>query len=302
MTVNGEKEAKIGVSDSYLRTDLACESASAAAAAPVGAANTREYERGGFSFAELTVDKESEREAGRRAGRYVTAFTKRLTELDESEREKFARALGEEIRDFTKSVTKKDVSPETSVLVCGLGNRSVTPDALGPRVVDLLTVTRHIEGGAPFSRLSAIAPGTLGQTGIEAAEQLAGAVGEVAPDAVIAVDALAARSTARLAATVQLCSSGISPGSGVGNARREISERTLGVPVIALGVPTVVDSSTLVFDALGAAGLGELGDSVRGVLDEGRTMFVAPRECDVISEITASIIAEAIEYAFGVRT
>lgn len=282
----------------YTRTDLLIESAEATA---VRGAGTTEYERDGFAFASMTVGKDEAPLIGREAGRYVTVFPGQMTDFDEDEAERFARALGAELREFAAGALGREVSPETSVLVCGLGNRSVTPDAIGPRVTDMLTVTRHLPSGAPFSRLSAVAPGTLGQTGIEAAEQLAGAVRETKPDAVIAVDALASRATARLATTVQICDTGISPGSGVGNARREISRRTLGVPVIAVGVPTVVDSSTLVSDALEAAGLGGFGDEVRRVLDEGRNMFVSPRECDVIAETVASIIAAAIEYAFGIR-
>lgn len=281
----------------YLRTDLACESAAAFGAV----AAITEYERDGFAFASMTVGEDESEAVGKRKGRYVTAFAGRMTDFDDERCDRFSRALGEELRLFVCETTKRAVGAQTSVLVCGLGNRSVTPDAVGPRTVDLLTVTRHLSPDAPFSRISAIAPGTLGQTGIEAAEQLAGAIGETKPDAVIAVDALASRSTDRLAATVQICDSGISPGSGVGNARREISRDTMGLPVIAIGVPTVVDSSTLVSDALETAGLGEYGDEVRRVLDEGKNMFVAPRECDVISEVVASVIASAIEYAFGVR-
>ena len=288
----------MSVKNEYLRTDLACESAQMAAGV---SPRVTQYEREGFSFASMSVDESESEAIGRRPGRYVTAFAGRMTDLDDDRADLFSRALGTELRRFVCEALGADADSATSVLVCGLGNRSVTPDAIGPRVVDLLTVTRHLSPDAPFSRLSAIAPGTLGQTGIEAAEQLAGAVGETKPDAVIAVDALASRATARLATTVQICDSGISPGSGVGNARREISRETLGVPVIALGVPTVVDSATLVSDALEAAGLGEYGDEVRRVLDEGRNMFVSPRECDVIAESVAAIVAAAIEYAFGIR-
>lgn len=288
--------ALYGSYDGYRRTDLACESAKTGTAPK----EATEYEVGGFSFASLCVGEDESEALGRRPGRYVTAFAGRITDLDGGRAEDFARALGTELRRFADDAVG-GVSGNTSVLVCGLGNRSVTPDAMGPRVVDLLTVTRSVPRDETLPIISAIAPGTLGQTGIEAAEQLAGAVRETSPDAVIAVDALASRATERLAATVQICSSGISPGSGVGNARREISRETLGVPVIAVGVPTVVDSSTLVSDALEAAGLTEYDERLKRVLDEGREMFVAPRECDVISEAAASIVAAAIEYAFGIR-
>ena len=282
--------------DGYRRTDLACESAKEGAAVKEATG----YSVGGFSFASLSVSEDESETLGRRPGRYVTAFAGRITDFDDETADNFSRALGNELRRFVADAAG-GVSEKTSALVCGLGNRAVTPDAIGPRVVDLLTVTRNIPSEEKLPIISAIAPGTLGQTGIEAAEQLMGAVRETSPDTVIAVDALASRATERLAATVQICDSGISPGSGVGNARREISRATLGVPVIAIGVPTVVDSSTLVSDALEAAGLDGYDERLKRVLDEGREMFVAPRECDVISEVAASIIAAAIEYAFGIR-
>ena len=284
----------------YARTDLACESA---AAVPAFAKAAREYDRDGFSFAELVVGEKDEAAIGRRRGRYVTAFAGRMNEFDDDESERFARSLGAELRAFVCSELREERESlgGASILVCGLGNRSVTPDALGPRTVDLLAVTRHLPPSPRFARLSAIAPGTLGQTGIEAAEQLAGAVAETRPDAVVAVDALASRSTERLAATVQLCSAGISPGSGVGSARWEISRETLGVPVIAVGVPTVVDCATLVSDALEAAGMTSPDGELVRVLDEGRSMFVSPRECDIITEDCAAIIAAAIEYACALR-
>ena len=282
----------------FVRTDLACESAAVASAS---APFAREYERDGFAFAELFVKPEDEEALGRARGRYITAFCGRMSAFDEDEGERFARALGGELRELVGGEIEKRIDSDTSILVCGLGNRSMTPDALGPRAVDLLTVTRHLPPCKKFSRISAIAPGTLGQTGIEAAEQLAGAIKETRPDAIIAVDALAARSTERLAATVQLCTAGISPGSGVGNARHEISRAALGVPVIAVGVPTVVDCATLVSDALEEAGMDGDGDSFRRILERESTMFVSPRDCDVITEDCAAIIAAAIEYAFNLR-
>lgn len=278
----------------YRRTDLACESALFAPER----GRVREYSRRGVRFAKMTVERADESLAGRRAGTYVTVYSGKIPSPGDESAENIACAVGEELADFLGRACGGPV--RRTVLVCGLGNRSVTPDALGPHSVDLMTVTRHLEGGN-FARLCAVCPGTLGQTGIEAAEQLSAAVREISPDAVIAVDALASRSVERLAATVQISDSGICPGSGVGNARREISRETLGVPVIAVGVPTVVDSCTLVADALEAAGYGELGDEVLAVLDAGRNMFVAPRECDEISENAAAMICAAIEKACLIR-
>lgn len=288
----------------YSRTDLACESV-AGQKARQNCASVRDYTRGGFEFSELIIKPEDESGCGKKAGRYVTSFPGKMWMWDEVRAGDYEDALAGEIRDFTADVTGKTVGRDTSVMICGIGNRSVTPDALGPRVIDCLTVTRHVMGeGGIFdrmgcSRISAIAPGTLGQTGIEALDLIRGAVAETSPDAVIVIDALAARSTERLSTTVQLSDAGICPGSGIGNSRREISRDTVGVPVIALGVPTVVDSSTLVWDVLGNAGLGDAEDRVREVLDRGKDFFVSPKECDTIIENVAKIIAVSIEEAFG---
>ena len=172
--------------------------------------------------------------------------------------------------------------PEGPVLVAGLGNESITPDALGPEAVHLMLATRHLPAGTAAALgmgtlrpVSAIAPGVLGQTGIETCEILAALVKEVSPAAVIAVDALAAGDPARLGATVQICDTGISPGSGVANRRKELSAQTLGVPVIAVGVPTVTDFS---------AGGGE-------------PMMVTPREIDLIIENAAKTVAFALNKA-----
>jgi spore protease len=190
------------------------------------------------------------------------------------------------------------------VLVVGLGNREITSDAIGPKTADKLTVTRHIKyadedvwNELDMCEVSALSPGVLGQTGIETVELVRGAVENVRPQLVLAVDALAARSSSRLAATVQLCDSGIAPGSGVGNERGAICLETVGAPVVALGVPTVVDSSTLVYDALAQAGIEQVDERLREILENGRRFYVSPKEADVIAERTAAIIAHAINRA-----
>ena len=172
--------------------------------------------------------------------------------------------------------------PEGPVLVAGLGNESITPDALGPEVVNLMLATRHLPPGTAAALglgalrpVSVIAPGVLGQTGTETCEILAALVREISPAAVIAVDALAAGDPARLGVTIQVCDTGISPGSGVANRRKELSPQTLGVPVIAVGVPTVTDFS---------AGGGE-------------PMMVTPREIDLIIENAAKTVAFALNKA-----
>lgn len=180
-----------------------------------------------------------------------------------------------------------------SVLVAGLGNSRITPDALGPKCASMIFATRHITGEllratglGELRTVSAFATGVLGETGAEAGEMLRGLVGTLRPEAVITVDALAARNVSRLGRTIQMCNTGITPGSGVGNARQEISERTLGVPVIAVGVPTVVDAATLVSDYSG----GSAGE-------EAAEMMVTPREVDLMIERAAKLTALAINCA-----
>ncbi len=188
------------------------------------------------------------------------------------------------------------------VLVVGLGNNDITPDAVGPRTVRQVLATRHISGEyaqkSGFDSLrptAAIAPGVLGQTGMETAEVIRSLAGTLKPAAVVAVDALAARSAARLGNTIQISNGGISPGSGVMNSRAEISEPTLGVPVVSIGVPTVVDASTLAADLLKCA---EPEDDKRGLFEpEGAAMMITPREIDVLVGRAAKTLSLCINKA-----
>ena len=183
--------------------------------------------------------------------------------------------------------------PEGAVLAVGLGNRGVTPDALGPKCADLIFATRHIDADTrkalslpELREVSVLSPGVTGQTGVEAVELIASAVKTLRPAAVIAVDALAAASAARVATTVQLSSVGVEPGSGVGNARRALNKNTVGVPVIAMGVPTVVDAVSLAEDVLGVPG-GPADRRCAG-------MMVTPREIDTVTDSFARLLALAV--------
>ncbi len=188
------------------------------------------------------------------------------------------------------------------VLVAGLGNRAITPDALGPLAVEKIMATRHIKGelarvtGLDKLRpVAVVSPGVLGCTGIEAVELLTALVKETKPAAVIAIDALAARSPSRLGCTVQLSSRGISPGSGVGNARPQIDESTLHVPVIGMGIPTVVDAATLAADLLD----GETEGTEEKIAPRGAQMMVTPREIDLIISRGARILGMAVNLALN---
>ena len=192
-------------------------------------------------------------------------------------------------------------------MIAGLGNRRITADALGDETVGLITVTRHLRSlnGKLFGLLggreiSAVAPGVLGQTGIETAEMIHGICKQINPSVVVAIDSLCARSTERLATTVQLGSSGINPGSGIGNHRRALTKESIGVPVIAFGVPTVVDSATLVLDALECAGIEDPDPKLIEVLENRRGFFVTPKETDTIVRELSRLAARALSTAFGI--
>lgn len=187
---------------------------------------------------------------GKPKGNYITIEVPKLRDKDKDLQDEVAKVLAEEI---ARIVNLKD---DSVILVVGLGNWNVTPDALGPRVVEHLLVTRHIIEYVPdqvdegVRSVCAIAPGVLGTTGIETSEIIRGIVDRIKPDLVIAIDALASRKLERISTTVQIADTGINPGSGVGNNRKELSYETLGTPVVAIGVPTVVDAATMASDTI----------------------------------------------------
>lgn len=281
-----------------VKTDLACESEVTHDADKSGTEYS-ESEANGFKVARLTVkNKLGENLTQKRIGEYVTVFCDLICDIDDEKYDLLTSLICSEIEKLIKNNLSK--VPEC-ILVAGLGNREITADNIGPKTVDRLTVTRHIQEHNKklfdsFCKipLCAVAPGVLGQTGIETAEMIGGISMRSKPDVIIAIDALAARSTARLGTTVQISDSGIFPGSGIGNRRNEISKRTLGIPVIAIGVPTVVNSSTLVYDALTRAGHEEIDKNLEKVLREGESFFVSPRQSDRISDKVSSLLADAI--------
>ena len=235
------------------------------------------------------LDDEGASAVGKPVGRYVTVevspFAKHAQFIDES-----LSALTEEIR---------RIIPESgSALVAGLGNTKITPDALGPKCASMIFATRHITGELLKSTglsdlrcVSAFSTGVLGETGAESVEMIKGVVQMIKPDFVITVDALAARNVERLGTTVQMCNTGIVPGSGVVNARQEISEKTVGVPVISIGVPTVVDAATLVLDCGGCRGDEE------ELYEQTGNMMVTPREIDLMIERASKLTALAVNCA-----
>lgn len=198
------------------------------------------------------TNEQGEQSIGKKQGNYITIDIQKMNIITEEEALKASETLANELR---KLVENKIQSKE-DVLIVGLGNEEVTPDALGPNVVKDIEVTRHIINYLPqyidenARPVSAIAPGVLGTTGIETLEVIKGVVDNIKPKLLIVIDALASRSMERISSTIQLSDTGIVPGAGVGNTRKELTENTLGIPVIALGIPTVVETAVVVNDAL----------------------------------------------------
>ncbi len=198
------------------------------------------------------TNEQGEKAIGKPIGNYITIDIKKLKIAQDEDIEKSAEALANEL----KKVIDAHIDKQGEILVVGLGNIYVTPDALGPKVINEIEVTRHIINYLPqyvnegTRMVSAISPGVLGTTGIETAEILKGIVDNINPKLIIVIDALASRSIERISSTIQLSDTGIIPGAGVGNKRSEISKDTLGVPVIAIGIPTVVETAVLVNDCL----------------------------------------------------
>ncbi len=240
---------------------------------------------------------------GKPMGTYVTLEAPCMEEADADYHREVSEELAKQLKKMLPAQEK-----EQSVLVVGLGNRAVTADALGPRVVDNLCITRHMVkeyGPAAYSKekvnlVSSLVPGVMAQTGMESAEIIRGVVEETRPDLVIVVDALAARSTRRLNRTIQVTDTGIQPGSGVGNHRNALTKESLGVPVIAIGVPTVVDAATIVGDALEKLGSTAYQGEHPQALSELNNMYVTGKDIDAIIKRLCFLISEALNIALEI--
>ena len=273
-----------------MRTDLALEERNRYPEDMEGV-EVKERTAQGIRITCLTIHTEKAAELLHKpVGSYVTAEGMRLTDEFREAREHI-QLLAKEIR--------RMLPQKGDVMAVGLGNRSITPDALGPKCTEYILPTRHLQGELARSvgleglrSVTVMAPGVLGQTGAEAGEIIAGLVKELKPSGVIAIDALAARSLQRLGQTVQLCSAGIAPGSGVGNHRMKLNRESLGVPVIGIGVPTVVDAATLAQDLLGEELSGKQEELLRG-----SRMMVTPREIDLLTDRAAKLVGMAVNCA-----
>ncbi len=277
-------------------------------------------EEGDIKITTVKVESEAGEKAMKKPiGTYVTIDIPKYSYYDVAAMDKVSRLLAESLTKLIK------IDESMTVLVVGLGNWKVTPDALGPKVISKTMVSRHLKELIPDSidegirPVCAIAPGVLGLTGIETSEIIKGVVEKTNPNLVICIDALASRKLERVNSTIQIGTSGISPGSGVGNKRMEISEKTLGIPVIAIGVPTVVDAATMANDTIDLV-LDEMikvskeGSSFYNMLKTvdknekqkmieeilvpySENVMVTPKDVDIIIEALAKIIANGINIA-----
>ena len=244
--------------------------------------------------------KNGAKSMGKPIGTYITLEADNLTEPDEDYHREVSKVIAKQLKHLLPNFEE-----EKSILVVGLGNRDVTADALGPEVVDHLNITRHMLrqfGPAAYScdkvhQISSIVPGVMGKTGMETAEIIRGVVDSTTPDVIVVIDALAARSTRRLTRTIQITNTGIQPGSGVGNHRDSLTEESLGVPVIAIGIPTVVDAATIVNDAIGH--LHQDDPELQNTFYDMHNMYVTAKDIDSTIKRLGFTLSEALNMAFS---
>lgn len=299
-----------------VRTDLALEARESIgeAESELRGVSVEEYyrETEDVRVTKVTIDtRNAAKTMGKPMGIYVTMEAPAMVEPDEDYHREISKCLAEEL---LKLLPEEE--EEQNILVVGLGNREVTADALGPQTVDNLYITRHIVreyGKAAYScnrmpLLSALEPGVMAKTGMETAEIVKGVVSETKPDVLIVVDALAARSTKRLNRTIQITNTGIQPGSGVGNHRNALTKESLGVPVIAIGIPTVVDSATIVMDAMEKLLEGEENvDAVKYMsrqqppFPELNNMYMTGKDIDAVIKRISFTVSEGINIAMEMR-
>jgi spore protease len=313
--------------DFTTRTDLALEARDLAEAANRGQAipgiQSDTYRENGIRVTKIDVlDDAGSRAINKLPGHYITLEVPALREKDSDLQNRVATKLAQEFEGFLRKI---GIPKDAKALIIGLGNSNVTPDALGPLVVENVMVTRHYfelmpeEVDRSYRPVSAIAPGVLGTTGIESSEIVQGIVDKSQPDFIIAIDALASRALERVNTTIQIADTGIHPGSGIGNKRKGITKEVLGIPVIAIGVPTVVYASTIVNSAIDMMqkhfkeqtnNTGQILGLLDGMQEEerlllvkevlnpvGHDLLVTPKEIDQFIEDIANIIASGLNAA-----
>lgn len=289
----------------YVRTDLACESGTIS---PKDGSGTS-YKRS--NYGNITVERleifneEGARITGKGTGSYTTISGEALKH-DIGQDAEVAVIIENELKVLFEKTLHSSIKNSSRILIAGIGNAMISADSLGPMTAEMISPTRHLVSLDGFrfikcSNVAVIKTEVLGQTGIESFEIIKAVCDRIKPDVVIAIDALAARSASRLASTIQLSNAGISPGSGIGNTRADISKDKLGIPVISIGVPTVVNSSTLIFDALSEAGINDLDKKTVQKLDSFENFFVTTKDCDITNERLSKILSCAVNGAFGIK-
>lgn len=263
------------------------------------------------------TNEKGEEAIGKKQGNYITIDVKNLKIANQDEVQKTSEVVTNEL----KKLIEKHTTEKDAILIVGLGNIYVTPDSLGPKVINEIDITRHLLEYMPevldknTREVSAISPGVLGTTGIETLEILKGIIDNIKPKLVIIIDALASRNIERISSSVQIADTGIVPGAGVGNARKELTENTLGIPVIAMGIPTVVEAATIAADSLTlfikkAQENGESNDFLNQLQEEDKyqiikeilapeeyNFIVTPKEIDSLIEKMKDIVARGINFA-----
>ena len=276
------------LSESEFISDLACERRRANL--NTAGVSYRRDERGAFLWERIDISsREGEIEIGRPRGSYDTLSTVRMDLLDDEDIEDAANEIATELC----SMLDKTVSAPTRLLVVGLGNATLTPDSVGPKAAEAVNATMHLNENDPrlFKTLECLEiavtiPGVMAKTGMESTDIVSAICDKIEPDAVIAIDAIASRSAERLGTTIQISNTGIFPGSGIGNRRRAITEKTLGIPVIAIGVPTVISARAFTSAEC---------HSNETFVD----LYVSPRDIDGIVTASSKIISMGINQAFG---
>lgn len=280
------------------RTDLALEARelwqeSAGTATKLAGVKAAEKKVQGYPVTRIDIlDRRGEAALGKPVGSYRTLDLSAFWQRSEGFFDRAVRAVGQQLRELI---------PESgSVLVAGLGNAAMTPDAVGPLAADSVLITRHLIAAMPrqfsgFRPVAVLRTGVLGATGVESAEAVRGLAAQIHPALIIAVDALASRRMGRLCNTIQFSDTGIIPGSGVGNHRAALNQETLGVPVIAVGVPTVVDAATLAADLLEESGLPDIRPE--RLQSSPGSLMVTPRDIDQQVRDLGKVIGYGINWA-----
>ena len=273
------------------RTDLAAEDLE-----NEGKSEVENYNVGNLNVQKIALDETNAKKYGKKEGIYYTITTDAIIDLEHDLATEVSITLAKILEDIYEEY---NLTQESYILVLGLGNDEITPDSLGPKAVKNIFVTKHLADLGQLDEglgiIGAIAPGVMGQTGIETSDIIRALVKKTKPELVLVIDALASRSLHRVNRTVQISTAGINPGSGVGNKRKEISYKTLGVPVVAMGVPTVVDIASIFYDIKDFFNETDDEIDIRSSLIESDLNFmVTNKDIDEMMNMMADIISKAV--------